>query len=134
MKIYVTDTHPLLWHLSHDRHLSHRARAAFDEVEAGRAYMLVPTIVLIETVLLGDRHRLSAELVQRVMGLPEDTGTNYQLVPLDAAVVRAFRDFGPAAIPEMPDRIIAATARALDAPLLTTDPAIAASGLVEVAW
>jgi predicted nucleic acid-binding protein len=43
------------------------------------------------------------------------------------------KDFGPAAVPEMPDRIIAATARALDVPLLTTDPAIAESGLVKVA-
>jgi len=32
----------------------------------------------------------------------------------------------------MPDRIIAATARALDIPLLTTDPAIAESKLVKV--
>jgi len=47
-------------------------------------------------------------------------------------VVRAVGDFGPAAVPELPDRIIAATARALDIPLLTTDPAVAASGLVKV--
>jgi predicted nucleic acid-binding protein len=42
-------------------------------------------------------------------------------------------DFGPAAVPELADRIIAATARALNLPLLTTDPAIVASGLVKVA-
>ena len=41
--------------------------------------------------------------------------------------------FRPAAVPELADRIIAATARALNLPLLTTDPAIAASGLVKVA-
>jgi len=48
-------------------------------------------------------------------------------------VARAVRDFGPSAVPELADRIIAATARALNLPLLTTDPAIAASGLVQVA-
>ena len=53
-------------------------------------------------------------------------------MPLDMAVVRAVHDFGPAAIPELADRIIAATARALDVPLLTTDPVIAASNLVRV--
>ena len=42
-------------------------------------------------------------------------------------------DFGPAAVPELADRIIAATPRALYLPLLTTDPAIEASGLVKVA-
>lgn len=54
------------------------------------------------------------------------------MVPLGMAVVRAVKDFGPAAVPEMPDRIVAATARALDVPLLTTDPLIAESGLVKV--
>jgi predicted nucleic acid-binding protein len=49
------------------------------------------------------------------------------------AVVRALSDFGPAAIPEIADRIIAATARALDLPLLTTDPVIGESKLVKVA-
>ena len=52
---------------------------------------------------------------------------------LDVAVARAVADFGLSAVPELADRIIAATARALNLPLLTTDPAIAASGLVKVA-
>jgi predicted nucleic acid-binding protein len=67
------------------------------------------------------------------MTLTEEPDASICVVPLDMAVVRAAKDFGPAAVPEMPDRIIAATARALDVPLLTTDPAIAESGLVKVA-
>ncbi len=47
-------------------------------------------------------------------------------------VVQAVTDFGPVSVPELADRVIAATARALGLPLLTTDPAIAESGLVEV--
>jgi predicted nucleic acid-binding protein len=43
----------------------------------------------------------------------------------------ALRTIGPAAIPELSDRIIAATALALDLPLLTTDSAIIDCGLVE---
>jgi len=54
-------------------------------------------------------------------------------MPLDMAVVRAMSDFDPAAVPELPDRIIAATARALGLPLLTMDPLIGESGLVKVA-
>jgi predicted nucleic acid-binding protein len=50
------------------------------------------------------------------------------------AVAQAVADFGPVAIPDMPDRIIAATARALNLPLITVDPIIAESDLVEVIW
>jgi hypothetical protein len=48
------------------------------------------------------------------------------------AVVHAVADFGPAAVPELADRMIAVTARALNLPMLTVDPAIAHSGLVDV--
>jgi len=63
----------------------------------------------------------------------EDLTATFAVTPLDMTVVRALHDFGPAVVPELPDRIIAATARALNLPLLTTDPLIAESGLVKVA-
>ena len=54
------------------------------------------------------------------------------VVPLDMNVVQAVTDFGPASVPELADRVIAATARALGLPLLTVDPAIVESALVKV--
>ncbi len=54
------------------------------------------------------------------------------VVPLDMKVVQAIADFGPASVPELADRVIAATARALGLPLLTVDRAIIESALVEV--
>jgi len=78
------------------------------------------------------RQRVSQTTVSKLMALTEEPDASIRVVPLDMAVVRVVGDFGPAAIPEMPDRIIAATARALDVPLLTTDPAIAESKLVKV--
>ena len=37
-------------------------------------------------------------------------------------------------VPEMYDRIIAGLARRLNAPLITVDPQITATGLVEIVW
>jgi hypothetical protein len=45
---YVTDTHPLLWHLAA---LGRNAEAAFDEADSGHATMVVPAIVLAETIV-----------------------------------------------------------------------------------
>ena len=56
------------------------------------------------------------------------------MAPLNVAVAQAVSDFGPAAILDMPDRIILATARALNLPLITVDPVITESELVEVIW
>lgn len=66
------------------------------------------------------------------MALPEEPSAAIYVIPLDMKVVNTVRDFGPAAVPELPDRIIAATARALKLPLLTTDQFIADSGMVQV--
>jgi hypothetical protein len=56
----------------------------------------------------------------------------FQLIAFDPDDVLDFaRD---ATVPEMHDRIIAGLARRLNAPLITVDPIITTSGLVEVVW
>ena len=134
MKRYVVDTQGILWHLAEDRHLSRRARRILDSAEEGRTQILVPSIVLVEAIFLMQRQRIPKSRVLQLFELSEDADANFYVVPLNMAVARAVSDFGPAAIPDMPDRIIAATARALDVPLITVDPIITESELVEVIW
>ena len=132
MKRYVSDTQCILWHLADDRRLPKPARAAFAAAETGRAQILVPTIALVEAIFLAQRQRVPASILDQLLGLSDTPDASIYVVPLDVAVVRVLTDFGPSAVPEMADRIIAATARAFDLPLLTTDPAIRESGLVKV--
>jgi len=134
MKRYVADTHSITWHLAEDRHLSRRARKIFESADEGYVQVLVPSIVLVEAIFLMQRQRISKSQVSQLFELSEDADANFYVVPLDMVVAQAVSDFGPAAIPDMPDRIIAATARALDVPLITVDPIIAKSELVEVIW
>ena len=134
MKPHVTDTHSIVWHLTRSRKLSRRARRVFQAADEGNGQILVPTIVLVEAVFIAERRRMSTDLVDWLFNLHSSTTENYRLVPLDGRVVQYIRDFGPASVPEMADRIIAATARSLHLPLLTADAAITASGLVQVVW
>ena len=133
MKRYVCDTQCLLWYMTQDHRLPRVARTAFQQAKEGFTQVLVPSIVLVEAVFLAERQRVTKTLLNQLMALTEVSDAAVRIFPLDLAVARAVGDFGPAAVPELPDRIIAATARALNLPLLTTDPAIEASGLVKVA-
>ncbi|MBM4458491.1 MAG: type II toxin-antitoxin system VapC family toxin [Chloroflexi bacterium] len=133
MKRYVTDTQCLLWYLTNDRRLPRVAQAAFQQAKEGSAQVLVPSIVLVEAVFLAERQRVPQTTLTELMALSEATTASMRVVPLDLAVARAVSDFGPSAVPELADRIVAATARALKLPLLTSDPAIEESGLVRVA-
>jgi len=132
MKRYVTDTQCLLWYLADDRRLPRAPARAFRDADHGNAQILVPTIALVEVIFLAQRRRVSQDVLARVLRLPDDPDATILVVPLDMAVVHTVADFGPAAVPELADRVIAATARALNLPLLTVDHAIAQSGLVEV--
>ncbi len=66
------------------------------------------------------------------MQMSEAEDGNFVLIPLDLSVIQSVAEFGPAVVPELPDRVIAATARMLDLPLMTVDPEIIGSGLVKV--
>ena len=134
MRPHITDTHSIIWHLSRSRKLSRRARQVFQSADDGHTQILVPTIVLVETAFVAQRQALPDDVVDWLFDLKQETAENYRLVPLDEQVVQFIRDFGPAAVPEMADRIIAATARALDLPLLTADSEIASSELVQIVW
>ena len=117
-----------------DRRLSRQARKIFESAEEGYVQILVPSIVLVEAVFLMQRRRIPEAQVSKLFELSEDAEASICVVPLNMAVAQAVSDFGPAAIPDMPDRIIAATARALNLPLITVDPIIAESDLLEVIW
>jgi predicted nucleic acid-binding protein len=132
VKRYVVDTQCLLWYLARDRRLPRKIKRTFDSAQAGHAQILVPSIVLVEAIFLLQRQRVSEEVVAELLSLPETPDAAIQVIPLDMAVVRAMQAFGPTAVPELADRIIAASAHAANTPLMTVDPEIINSGLVTV--
>lgn len=53
MSVYVTDTHPLVWYATNThRHLSRKARQAFEAAARAEALIYVPVFVLWEIAML----------------------------------------------------------------------------------
>jgi predicted nucleic acid-binding protein len=130
---FVGDTHAIGRFLTDDPKLSPRAKGAFEEASRGTGQILVPGIVLAEMVYLVERLKITEALLERLLDLVA-VGRAYAMPPLNKETIEALRRVPRSAVPDMPNRIIAATALQLGLPLITRDEAIRRSGVVPVVW
>ena len=130
MATYVTDTHALVWYLSNRPDLSSAAHAVFRGAAAGVNQILVPTIVIAELIMMVEKRRTALNITQVIIALEKAKG--YQFVPLTVAVVLQIQ--AAAALPDLHDRFIVATALTFGATLITQDRAITQSGVIPVIW
>lgn len=130
--VFVVDTHPLVWFLADadGPKLSARARRAFQRVEDGEATLVILIIVLAELVWISEKGRIGVTIPE-AMEYAKDTG-GVVVAPLRLPELEEVIAAGPGL--EMHDRFVVATAKVWDAAIVTNDPEIAASGLVEVVW
>lgn len=134
MNAVVTDTHAIIWYFSGNKRLSRKGRAIFEQAQLGQKQIVVPSIVVVETIFLLQRARIDPAIIQALLSLPESSQDSIYIYPLNKAVVSALGHFGPAIIPELADRIVAATAYHLSLPVLTTDSDMQASNLIQTIW
>lgn len=124
MSAVVADTHIVVWYLASPEKLSPAAVAALDEADATDAPIYIASISLVEIVYLIEKGRLSEIVFERLIEELARPDSILSLVPLDFPLVDALRRIPRADVPDMPDRIIAATALHLGVPLVTKDHAI----------
>jgi PIN domain nuclease of toxin-antitoxin system len=129
----VTDTHALIWYLADSPRLSLAANEIFAACDKGESVIFVPAICLVEIVYLQEKSRIPRNMMERFNAALK-TGTSGLLVAsLTADVVEAMGKIPRTIVPEMPDRIIAATAVHLELPLITRDHAIQQADL-SIIW
>lgn len=125
----VLDTHTLVWLLMQPKRLSPAALGAIQAVRNAGEQLFVPTICLVEVAYLIEKRRLSQDAWGRVREAVGSSEGVFVLMPLDIAVADSLRRVSAAEVPEMPDRIIAATASMPDLPLVTRDRRITLSSI-----
>ena len=134
MSEFVSDTHAFYWHVAADPRLSAPARRIFEGADRGDHRIWVPSITLIEVTYLAERGRLAADSVGLIFQLLSQPDGSYAVADLDLAVAQSLTLVPRAEVPDMPDRIIVATAKRLGLPLISRDEAIRRSAIVPVVW
>ena len=131
--VAVTGTHALIWASSGQlRKRSRTAHGLFEQAEARRATIYVPTLVLVE--MSNEVYRGRIVIDRGFAAWVEALFSSRGFAPVDLTTEIVLRAEQLYAIPERTDRLIAATAREMDLPLITRDPEIERAAGVRTIW
>jgi PIN domain nuclease of toxin-antitoxin system len=129
----VTDTHALIWYLLDSPRLSVPALTQFEACRTAGFQVGVSSISIVEIIYLVEKGRIPAAtlalLEKRLAARP----TILSIVPLSHSIALSVEQVPRDQIPDLPDRIIAATALNQGVPLITRDRRIVVSS-IETIW
>ena len=117
---YVTDTQAIIHYMEDRKPISKKINDIFEDADKGNATIYIPAIVLMEILYLFEKKRVKINIPDLKRIIQESFNYIEQELNLDIIEEAVKIDD----IPELHDRIIAATAKYLESPLLTNDPVI----------
>lgn len=133
MSSLVADTHSVIWYLSRSPRLSTPARNAIhDAINAGYP-VYVSAVTVAEVTYLAEKGRLTAEQLQELIAVLHRPDSGFRVATFDLATAEALAKISRNVVPDMPDRMIAATASHLGLPLVSVDSDIRRSGIA-IIW
>jgi PIN domain nuclease of toxin-antitoxin system len=130
----VTDTHALIWYLYAMPELSADAKNFMDNVATSGGYIFIPTISFVEITYLDEKGRLGANVLPRINAAIQQPNSVLKPIELTHQITISLAQISRVTVPDMPDRIIAATALHLNLPLVTKDHKIQALQNVQTIW
>ena len=129
----VADTHAALWHLFDDARLSAPAGDFIAQAAATRQRIVVSSVSLAEIVYLVEKNRIPPSAYDDLRIALSDPSHVLKEAPFTLEIVDAMRQVPRVAVPDMPDRIVAATAVFFGVPDISRDRRIQASS-VQTIW
>jgi PIN domain nuclease of toxin-antitoxin system len=129
----VADTHTVIWYIFRDVRLSATARNTIEQIAAEGNQVAFSSITLAEIVYLSERGRIDAATLDRLLRAIDSENALLVEIPFDRNIAQALMRVERSQIPDLPDRIIAATALYLGLSLISRDRRIQLSD-VNTIW
>lgn len=129
----VAETHAAIWYLFADPRLSPDAYTFMTAVDAGGDRIALSSITFVEVVYLSEKGRIRATTFSGLRAELDRPDPVFVEVAVDVHVAQAMSLIARSDVPDMPDRIIAATALHLQVPVISRDGKIRLSS-VRTIW
>ena len=128
----IADTHTALWYLFNDGRLSMLAGDFIDKSASAGSQIGISSISLAEIVYLIEKNRIPANAYADLKGALNDPEHVFTEAPFTVEIVDAMKQVVRADVPDMPDRIVAATAVYFGVPVISRDGKIRASNVQSI--
>ncbi len=128
----IADTHTALWYLLNDGRSSILAGDYFDKSATAGSAIGISSISLAEIVYLIEKNRLPANAYADLKAALNDPEHVFKEAPFTVEIVDAMKQVVRADVPDMPDRIVAATAVYFGVPVISRDGKIRASNVQSI--
>jgi PIN domain nuclease of toxin-antitoxin system len=132
MIVAIADTHAAIWYLFSDSRLGLAASAFIDDAIANGDHVGVSAISVAEMVYLIEKGRIPANALKELHTATADPKAVLQHVPLDESIAMKMAEVSRQDLPDLPDRIIAATALFYGVPVLSRDHRIRSSTIQSI--
>ncbi|MEG4486507.1 type II toxin-antitoxin system VapC family toxin [Microcoleus sp. D2_18a_B4] len=129
----VADTHAVIWYIFADARLSVAARTTIEQIAAEGNQVAFSSITLAEILYLSERGRINSTTLDLLLREVESDEALLVEIPFDRNIALTLRQVDRSQIPDLPDRIIAATALYLNVPVISRDRRIQLSS-IDTIW
>lgn len=116
---YLADTVTIIRHFSGAGSIGKRVISILDDTERGKNYLYISVISIVEIMYLSEKRRIKINLAETLNII--NNSANYSIVDLTPDIVMIAKNIE---FSELHDRLIMATAKFLEIPILTSDKEI----------
>jgi PIN domain nuclease of toxin-antitoxin system len=127
MIVAIADTHATIWYLFSDPRLGRAASIFIDQTIANGDHIGVSAISLAEMVYLIEKGRIPASVLDDLHAAATDPQAVLKYIPVDENIAMKMADISRKDVPDLPDRVIAATGLFYAVPVLSRDGQIRSS-------
>jgi len=133
MASIIADTHVVIWLVTNSPRLSVKARNAIRQTIDDGFPVLMSAVSVAELIYATEKLRLPKAVLNVILDTTHRDHYGLKVVPFDMQIAETMTSIPRDIVPDLPDRMIAATSIALDLPLITADGKIHRSG-IPIIW
>jgi PIN domain nuclease of toxin-antitoxin system len=127
-------THTVIWYLFSDPRLGADAAAFIEETVTKGDHIAVSAITLAEMIYLIEKGKIQPNTLKDLYSAMADSNSVLQHVAFDETIAMNMKGVSREEVPDLPDRIIVATAFVYHIPVLTRDTNIQNSKAIQSIW